>query len=88
MAKLEDYDYNTVILNVASDKLDVGYSLKKPSAQLKKLGECASLVNFEKNSPSKRKRSSSPQDDNVGCAMGCGFVVCIISFILFSLFWF
>ena len=53
MAKLEDYDYNTVILNVASDKLDIGYSLKKPSAQLKKLGECAILVNFEKNSPSK-----------------------------------
>ena len=53
MAKLEDYDYNTVILNVASDKLDIGYSLKKPSSQLKKLGECAVLVNFEKNSPSK-----------------------------------
>ena len=53
MAKLEDYDYNTVILSVASDKLDVGYSLKKPSTQLKKLGEIAVLVNFEKNSPSR-----------------------------------
>ena len=53
MAKLEDYDYNTVIINVASDKLDAGYLPKKPSTQLKKLGEVMKAVSFEKNSPSK-----------------------------------
>ena len=40
---------------------------------------------LEKNPPAKRKRSSSSQDDNLGCAMGCGFAVCIFSFILLSL---
>ena len=53
LAKLEDFDYNTVIISVASDRLDPGILPKKPSATLKKFGECAVLVNFEKNSPAK-----------------------------------
>lgn len=53
LEKLEDFDYNTVIISVASDRLDPGILPKKPSSTLKKLGECAVLVNFEKNSPAK-----------------------------------
>ncbi len=53
LSQLEEYDYNTVIINVASDRLDPGTLPKRPSALLKKLGEVAVLVNFEKNTPSK-----------------------------------
>lgn len=53
LAQVEDYDYNTVIINVASDRLDPGILPKRPSTTLKKLGECATLVNFEKNTPAK-----------------------------------
>ncbi len=53
LAQLEEYDYNTVIINVASDRLDPGTLPKRPSTLLKRLGEVAVLVNFEKNTPSK-----------------------------------
>ena len=53
LEQLEDYDYNTVIISVASDRLDPGYLPKKPSALLKKLSEHMTLVNFEKNTPSR-----------------------------------
>jgi DNA polymerase-3 subunit delta len=51
--QLDEYDYNTVIINAASDRLDVGVSLKRPSSLLKKLGERLTLVNFEKNTPAR-----------------------------------
>ncbi len=53
LAQLEDYDYNTVIISVASDRLDPGFLPKRPSSVLKKLGEHMTLVNFEKNSPAR-----------------------------------
>lgn len=53
LSKLEDYDYNTVIINVAADRLDPGYLPKRPSALLKKLGEHLKPVNFEKNTPAR-----------------------------------
>lgn len=53
LSQLEDYDYNTVIISVASDRIDPGRNPKKPSATLKALGEHATLVNFEKNTPAK-----------------------------------
>lgn len=53
LEQLEDYDYNTVIISVASDRLDPGYLPKKPSTLLKKLAEHMTLVNFEKNTPSR-----------------------------------
>ena len=53
LSKLEDYDYNTVIISVASDRIDPGRTAKKPSAILRTLGEHATLVNFEKNTPAK-----------------------------------
>ena len=49
--QLEEYDYNTVIINVAADRLDPGILPKRPSSLLKKLGEHMTLVNFEKNTP-------------------------------------
>lgn len=49
--QLDEYDYNTVIINVAADRLDPGILPKRPSSLLKKLGEHAKLVNFEKNTP-------------------------------------
>ena len=53
LSQLEDYDYNTVILSVASDRLDPGALPKKPSSTLKKLGEYTTPVNFEKNTPAR-----------------------------------
>ena len=53
LEQLEDYDYNTVIISVASDRLDPGILPKRPSALLKKLAEHMTLVNFEKNTPAK-----------------------------------
>ena len=52
LAQLEEYDYNTVLISAASDRFDPG-TPKKPSSALKKLGECMTLVNFEKNPPSR-----------------------------------
>jgi len=49
--QIEEYDYNTVIISVAADRLDPGILPKRPSALLKKLGEHLTLVNFEKNTP-------------------------------------
>lgn len=53
LSQLEDYDYNTVIINAASDRFDPGILPKRPSAALKKLGEHMTLVNFEKNTPAR-----------------------------------
>ena len=53
LAKLEEYDSNTVILYVAADKIDPGRLPKSPSTVLKKIGEHATLVHFERNSLSK-----------------------------------
>ena len=58
LAQLEDYDYNTLIINVAADRLDPGILPKRPSAVLKKLGEHLTLVNFEKNTPARLDRKS------------------------------
>ena len=55
LGRLEEYDYNTVIINASSDKLDGGSLPKRPSSLLKKLGEIdvLTLVYFEKNTPAK-----------------------------------
>ena len=53
LAQLDEYDYNTVIINVAADRIDPGFLPKRPSALLKKLGEHLKLVNFEKNTPAR-----------------------------------
>ena len=51
LAQLDEYDYNTVIINVAADRFDPGILPKKPSSLLKKLGEHLKPVIFEKNTP-------------------------------------
>ena len=53
LAKLEEYDCNTVILYIAAGKIDEGRLPKSPSAVLKKIGEHATAVHFERNSLSK-----------------------------------
>lgn len=53
LAQLEDYEYNTLIVSVASDKIDPGRPPKAPSSIIKKLGEYLTPVYFEKNSPAK-----------------------------------
>jgi DNA polymerase-3 subunit delta len=53
LEQLEEYDYNTVIFNVASDCFDVGDLPKRPSSMIKNFSEHMSVVVFEKNSPSK-----------------------------------
>lgn len=53
LGELEEYDYNTVLLPVASGGLDEGYLPKRPSATLTKL--CATLrpVRYERCTPQK-----------------------------------
>ncbi len=48
---LREYDFNTVILSVAAGLIDEGYSVTKPSAQLKKLSEKLCAVKFDKCTP-------------------------------------
>ena len=49
---LDEYDYNTLIINTTSDRFDGG-TLKKPSGDLKELSEYLTPVYFEKNTPSR-----------------------------------
>ncbi|MBR2622108.1 MAG: DNA polymerase III subunit delta [Clostridia bacterium] len=53
LSELDEYDYNTVLLPVASGNLDEGYLPRRPSATLSKL--CASLrpVRYERCTPAK-----------------------------------
>lgn len=53
LSQLSEYDYNTVIISVASDRFDPGYLPKRPSSALTKISEYATIVNFEKNSPAR-----------------------------------
>ena len=46
LALLPEYDYNTIIIEVAAGLIDEGYLPKRPSAMLKKLGEVATPVRF------------------------------------------
>ena len=53
LSQLDDYDYNTVIINTSSDRFDYGVSLKRPSALLKRFSEQLCAVYFERNTPAK-----------------------------------
>ncbi|MBQ8409765.1 MAG: DNA polymerase III subunit delta [Clostridia bacterium] len=53
LSQLEDYDYNTLIINTSADRFDPGILPKRPSAMLQKLSEHLTAVNFEKNTPAK-----------------------------------
>ncbi len=54
LSSISEYDFNTVIISVSSDKFDEGILTgrkPKPSATLTKLSEVMTPVHFEKNSP-------------------------------------
>lgn len=53
LSTLEEYDYNTVIISVASDRFDAGILPKRPSKLLMRLSELLTPVYFEKISPSR-----------------------------------
>ncbi len=53
LAYLDEYDYNTLIINTSADRFDAGLLPKRPSAALQKLSEHLVPVNFEKNSPAR-----------------------------------
>lgn len=53
LALLSTYDYNTLILCVASGCIDEGYSAAKPSAIINKLSQYLTPVKFEKSTPQK-----------------------------------
>ena len=54
LSKLEDYDYNTVIITVSADRFDAGLDpVKRPSKLLSTLSEHLTPVYFDRNSPSK-----------------------------------
>ena len=78
LAKLEDYDYNTVIISTASDRFDVGNLPKKPSTLFKKLSECLTPVNFEKNTPARLASWVGKHFEHNGArasAETCSFVI-------------
>jgi DNA polymerase-3 subunit delta len=53
LGELEEYDYNTVLLPVASGSLDEGYLPKRPSAVLTKLCAVLRPVRYERCTPQK-----------------------------------
>ena len=53
LSSLNEYDYNTVIISVASDRFDYGILPKRPSKLLSALSEHLTPVYFEKTSPSR-----------------------------------
>ena len=54
LSELGDYDYNTLLIPVASGAIDEGNLAKnRPSTALKKLGEYLTLVRFERCTPAK-----------------------------------
>lgn len=53
LSELPHYDYNLLIITVASDCLEPGYLPKKPSSTLSKLGAHLTVVNFERSTPQK-----------------------------------
>ncbi|MBE6547442.1 MAG: DNA polymerase III subunit delta [Ruminococcaceae bacterium] len=53
LSMLDEYDYNTVIISVASDRFDYGILPKRPSKLLSKLSEFLTPVYFEKISPAR-----------------------------------
>lgn len=53
LAELNNFDYNLLIISVASDCLDTGYLPKKPSESLKKLAEHLTPVQFDRCSTAK-----------------------------------
>lgn len=53
LSQLDDYDYNTVIINASSDRFDFGAMPKRPSSLLKRFSEHLCLVYFERNTPAR-----------------------------------
>lgn len=53
LAQLDEYDYNTLIINAPADRFDPGTLPKRPSSLLQKLSEYLTPVYFEKNTPAK-----------------------------------
>lgn len=53
LSALDEYDYNTVIISVASDRFDYGILPKRPSKLLTKLSEFLTPVYFEKVTPAR-----------------------------------
>ena len=53
LAELPTYDYNLLIINVASDCFDPGYLPKRPSNTLKQLCQHLTAVQFERSTPAK-----------------------------------
>lgn len=53
LSLVSEYDYNTVVISVASECIDEGYSPAKPSDVINKLSEYLQPVIFEKSTPAK-----------------------------------
>ncbi len=53
LESLDEYDYNTLIINTSADRFDAGILPKRPSSALTKLSEHLTPVLFEKNTPAK-----------------------------------
>ncbi len=53
LESLDEYDYNTLIINTSADRFDEGMLPKRPSSALSRLSEYLCPVQFEKNSPSR-----------------------------------
>lgn len=53
LARLDEFDYNVLIITVAADCFDPGYLPKRPSETLKKLAEHLTPVRFERTTDAK-----------------------------------
>lgn len=53
ISQLEDYSSTVLIISVTSGNIAEGNLLKKPTAQMEKLGQYLTVVNFESSTPAK-----------------------------------
>lgn len=78
LALLPEYDYNTVLIHVASGLIDEGYLPKRPSTVLKKLSEVLTLVRFEASTDSRLAAWAGKHFAHLGVSVtpaDCAFLI-------------
>lgn len=78
LAQLENYDYNTVIINISAENLETGNVQKKPSATFAKLCEYLTPVQFERSTPARLAAWTAKHFEHNGVSASpdvCSFAV-------------
>lgn len=81
LSLLEEYPFNTLLIHVAADMIDEGYSAKAPSPTLKKLAEVVIPVHFEAPTDSKLNAWAGKHFAHLGVSADTGTCAFLISFV-------